>query len=282
MNMAEIACERLTRDLRQRAGELHSRRAAANDDERQERPTPRLVGFTLRSLEREEHPPAHHQRIVKRLEPRCAFLPVVVPEVRVRGAGGNDEKVVRRLTVAQDHPLTCRVDRASIGEKHFHVPLLAKNPADGRGDVSRRERRHRDLVEKRLEHMMVPSIQQGNVNGRAAQRAGGIKTAKPATDDDNASHELNNTLRNTACSGASTKDRERKRRNQTHGYLQQSGGSLGRRETVPPPVAIATDHRGGDRCRDDRGDNAAERRHRGSVRYRAERDSRSRRGKERA
>ena len=51
--------------------------------------------------------------------------------------------------------------------------------ADRRGDLARRERAGRDLVEERLEEVMVPAIDQRQVIVRAAEPPAAYRPPKP-------------------------------------------------------------------------------------------------------
>ena len=53
------------------------------------------IGLALGRLERQQHPPPDLQRIVERLQARRARRPLGMAEVRVRGAGRDDQVVVR-------------------------------------------------------------------------------------------------------------------------------------------------------------------------------------------
>ena len=81
-------------DLGQRAGHLDSRRAAADDRERQPRGARGAVLAALGALERADDPRAQRQRVGERLQPRRVPGPVVVAEVAVGRAGGDDQVVV--------------------------------------------------------------------------------------------------------------------------------------------------------------------------------------------
>ena len=82
---AEVAPQRVVRDLAERAGELDAGRAAADDDERHPRPPPLGIGLALGGLERDEDPAADLRRVVDRLEARRERRPLVVPEVASGG-----------------------------------------------------------------------------------------------------------------------------------------------------------------------------------------------------
>ena len=66
--MTEVACQRLPRDLGQRAGQLDTRGSAADDDEREQRARDARHRLALGALEREQHAPPDLERVFERLQ----------------------------------------------------------------------------------------------------------------------------------------------------------------------------------------------------------------------
>src|SRR6185295_2326129 len=186
MDVAEIVTQRLSRDLGKRTRELDAGGSAADDDEREQPALRDRIALPFRGLERQQHPPSHLERIVQRLETRCARLPLRVAEVRVRRAGGDDQIVVGERSMIGDDRLRRRIDRADIGQQHLDVPLVAQDPADRRRDVSRGQRRRRHLIEQRLKDMVVVSIEQRDLDRSIRQSSRRVEPAKPAAYDDDA------------------------------------------------------------------------------------------------
>ena len=56
---------------------------------------------------------------------------------------------------------TCRgrIDRARLGQQHLDVLLAPQDPSDRRRDVAGGQRRHRNLVQQRLKHVVVAAIE---------------------------------------------------------------------------------------------------------------------------
>ena len=110
-----------------------------------------------------------------------------MPEVRVARAGRNDQIVVGQLGAARqygDAPL--RVDLLHLGHQDFRILLLAEKPPNGRGDVRRRERRGRDLIQQRLEDVMIRTIDDCDVSVRVAELARGVQPPEPGANDEDA------------------------------------------------------------------------------------------------
>ena len=72
---------------------------------------------------------------------------------------------------------------AHVGEQHRDVLLVAQHPPDRRGDVARRQRRRRDLVQQRLEEMVVVAVDQRDADRRARERPRRVEAAEAAADD---------------------------------------------------------------------------------------------------
>ena len=122
------------------------------------------------------------QRVLERLQARRVRLPLVVTEVGMARAGGDDQVVV--------------VDRVAVGQStrgrspSTRAPRRAARGRCGRGagssgsarDVARRKRRRRDLIQQRLEDVVIPPIEQRDRHVGAGARAR-RETAEAAADD---------------------------------------------------------------------------------------------------
>ena len=180
LDAAEVLAERLPRDLRERAGQLHAGRPAADDDERQQPALRRRIRFALGRFERQQHPPPHLQRIVERLEPRRARRPT--PDARSRRARRRPRGPDSRTGSGRRRSIEHALARGSIGahlrEQHLDVFLVAEDPADRRRDVARRQRCRRHLVQQRLEQVIVVAIEQRDAHV-ARRRARARRSSPP-------------------------------------------------------------------------------------------------------
>ena len=147
---------------------------------------PARIGLALGALERQQHAAADLERVLERLQAGRDRAPLVVAEVRVRRAGRHDQVVVRQpiSPSARIELLAGAIDATDLREQHLDVRLPAQDPADRRRDVAGRQRRHRHLIEQRLEDVMVAAVEDRHADARAPQRAGGIEAAEAAADDD--------------------------------------------------------------------------------------------------
>jgi len=106
-----------------------------------------------------------------------------VTEVRVADAGGHDQAMERELgaVVEDDEPIT---DPAHLAEPDRCIGLAAKYRSDRGGDVGGVQAGGRDLVQERLEHVVVSAVDDEHLDRSVGQRLCGREPAEPATDDD--------------------------------------------------------------------------------------------------
>jgi hypothetical protein len=126
-------------------------------------------------------------RSAERLQAGCEGLPFVMAEIGMARAGRENQRVIRhRVAVIEQHALSRCIDAADIGEQRRHLMAVAQEIADRPGDLRGRERSGRDLVEQRLEQMMVAAIDHRDRNRRAGKPEGRLQPAKSGADDHHA------------------------------------------------------------------------------------------------
>ena len=159
----------------------------ADDDERQPAAPRDGVGLALGHLECAEDPPAQLERVVDRLHPRRVVRELRMPEVRLARAGGDDQAVVGDLAAAiqrlDREAARAEIDGDDLAEHDAGVPLVAQHVAHRRRDVALGEDPRRDLVEQRLEQVVVGPVDERDVDVGAPQPPGGEEPAEAATDD---------------------------------------------------------------------------------------------------
>ncbi|GGA68523.1 hypothetical protein GCM10011507_20050 [Edaphobacter acidisoli] len=88
----------------------------------------------------------------------------------MRGSGGDDEIVVLKLRPGFElHTLLCEVEADGFVHENFDVLVIAENGADGLRYLSGRKNGEGNLVEKRLECMVVSAIDQRDIDGKIAE-----------------------------------------------------------------------------------------------------------------
>jgi hypothetical protein len=84
-------------------------------------------------------------------------------EIGVPGPGREDEVVIRHPALAQDHLVAQGIDAGHLREHDRRVALPSQDAADRRSDVGRRKTGGRDLIEKRLEEVIVVPVDDGHI-----------------------------------------------------------------------------------------------------------------------
>ena len=158
------ADEGLVRELADLPGHLHAGRAAADDHESEEAPALHRISAGLGPLEGIDDAAANFQGVVDRLEPGGELCEMLVAEIRLIGAGGDDERIVRQRDLdlaAVDagrlkHERTgLEIDVGHHAEQRPRVLLLFQHRPGERGDLADGEHAGGDLVEQRLEQVVA-------------------------------------------------------------------------------------------------------------------------------
>ena len=175
----------LPRDGGDHAGELGTGRTRTDDDEGQPCIALGIGHRFLRPLEGEEDALPDVDRVADALQARRELLPLGMAEVRVPRSGGDDEIVVRdleRLGVDHDDP-PLRIHSLRLGEQDGGVRLVPQQPADRRRDVGRGEGGRGDLVQQRLEEVVVRAIEHDELHVRSPECPRRVQPAEPTADD---------------------------------------------------------------------------------------------------
>ena len=188
VDASELFRQGVVRDLDHRAGHLDTGRARADHDEGHPGFAQRLVGATLGVLERADDARADAEGIGQGLEAGRVFGPVVMTEVAVRGASGNDEVVVRqRVATVEGDALRRCVDVGDLGLQHGEVAthhFLAQGVAYRRAHCRGAQPRGGDLIKQRLEQVVIGPVDQGDLDVLPGQVADDFEAAEPAADDE--------------------------------------------------------------------------------------------------
>ena len=110
--------------------------------------------------------------------------PFVPPEIAVPRTCRDHEKIEREPSLVEDDARVVDRDVADLGQKHLKVGLGPQQAADRRRDRRRRQTGGRDLIEQRLEHMMVVAVDKGHAAWRAGEATRGSYAAEAAAEDD--------------------------------------------------------------------------------------------------
>src|SRR6516165_3933527 len=163
------------------ARHLYAGRTAANDREGEKTSALDWIGFGFRTLERQQNAPPQIGGVVDGLQTRRVERPVVVTEICVLGSRREDEEVIRDASAFRNDFTAGGIDAGNRGEGHCDIPLCADDAADRCGDIGRRKTRGCDLIEQRLEQMIVVPIDQRDLARGSGQRLGRGQPAEAGT-----------------------------------------------------------------------------------------------------
>ncbi len=108
-------------------------------------------------------------------------------KVAVRRSGGENHRVVRDpRTVLEDYRAAGHVNIFHFAQQNFRVLLPVQDITKGRRDFAGRQGSRRDLIKQGLKEMEITPVNQGEVNVRVFERTGSVKSAEPASDNDDA------------------------------------------------------------------------------------------------
>jgi hypothetical protein len=106
-------------------------------------------------------------------------LPAVIWQVyykrEIVGNGG---------ALIEEHAPARHVDVTYVREQHRDVLLAAQHPPDRRCDVARRQRRRSDLIQQRLEQMVIVAVEERDTDRGIGERPRRVETAEAAAEDD--------------------------------------------------------------------------------------------------
>jgi hypothetical protein len=145
-----------------------------------------MVFFRPRSFgefQAEQDLAANGDGLFERLDTVCVPRPLVVTEVTRFGAGCDDEVIVREY-------LPCGLDGTVFGlaaddfiEDDIDVATSSRDSPKRRGDVRGRESAGRDLIQQRLEQVVIVSVNPGDADRLIAQTTHRGEPAEPTADN---------------------------------------------------------------------------------------------------
>jgi len=183
-------------DLGDRACHLDAGRARPDDHEGELARTLGHVLGELRALKGQKNAAADAGRVLDALQARRKLCPLVMAEIGVRRAGRDHEMIVGDCGGSRLDPPIGGVDAGDLGHQHGGVALMAQDGTDRPGDLGGRERGGCDLIEQRLEAVMVLPVDHGDVDRGARERRGGREAAETGADD----HDVGTCVWQVCCS----------------------------------------------------------------------------------
>ena len=184
---AEIARERPARELGNGAGELDTRRPAPDDGDRQQPRGLSGIRSHLCAFECQQESPPDRDRVIQRLESWRMLSPFVVPEIAVGRAGCKHEPVVCDGRRSERDDLPRAINGSDFAHQHARIVLAPHQAAHGPGDVGWRKPGTRNLVQERLEKVVILAVNQRDIGVDTAQAVGGGEAAETRANDDDSS-----------------------------------------------------------------------------------------------
>jgi len=106
-------------------------------------------------------------------------------EISMPGSGCQHQRVVcDQRAVCETKLVRLSIDSADRGQQRCHLVAIPEEVADRPGDLGRRERRGCDLIEQRLEQVMISLIDECYANRRSGQTARDFQTTEASADND--------------------------------------------------------------------------------------------------
>ena len=106
-------------------------------------------------------------------------------KVGVAGARSRNEVVIGNLLVGELHHPPLQIEVHHFSQQHFDVAVAANDPADGSGDLRRRQPRGGHLVEQGLKRMVVLTVNDRDPDRVFGQVPGGVQAAKSTAHNHN-------------------------------------------------------------------------------------------------
>lgn len=169
IDAAKIARQRMHRELCQRAGEFNPGRTTADDHERQQSLSFNLIVALFGTFECDQNAPTHRRRLLDALQRRGYRRPIVVTEIRVPRARGDDEVVIEYPSLTDKYRAAGAVDPGNFAIDDARIGLMSEHGADRCGNVGRRQRGSGNLIKQRLKQVMVAPIDNNYIGVDAAQ-----------------------------------------------------------------------------------------------------------------
>ena len=145
------------------------------------------IAFALGVLEGDQDAAPQRGGVLQRLQAGRERLPFVMAEIGVAGAGGEHQRVVgQRVAAIERHAARLGIDAGHRGEQGRDLGTPAQQIADRPGDLRGRKCRGRDLIQQRLEQMMVAPVDQRDRDRRAGKPIHRLQPAKTGADDHDA------------------------------------------------------------------------------------------------
>ena len=181
---SEVTAQASGRELADLARDLYARWSGADHDDGQPSLFLDGVGRRFGHLERAEDTAPDLERVIDRLHSRGVQRELVVTEVRLTDARGHDQAVVghfdrsvERAGREDDAPV--EIEAGDFGELDANVLVALQRVAQRHRDLTLGENGGGDVVQQRLEQMMVAPVEEHDVDRLSAEEPAGGQAPEP-------------------------------------------------------------------------------------------------------
>ena len=173
VDAAKVGLQRVAAQFGQRARHLHASRPAADQYEGEQVLMFGWVLFNLSDFKGLQYLGANRLSVRKGFQSRRERRKLVVTEITVRSTSRQDQIVilkrrVRPSKIVDEHVAASGIHSGDLCHGHCHVALATEQMPDRRGDVTRCQHGSRDLIEQRLEEVMIRSVNKQYANRRVS------------------------------------------------------------------------------------------------------------------
>jgi len=183
VEVVEVAVEHLE-ELYEGPRQLDSGRPTA-DDREGEGGLVEVVRLRCGALELGEHVAAQRCGVLDGLHRQGVFLDARDAEPAGLRAGGDDQVVVgQRRPRVHVHETSVEVDFLDGCPPEVDILVVLEDAPHGQGDVGGTQTGSRHLIQQRLEHVVVPLVDDGDVDRQVGQAGAGADAAETGPDHD--------------------------------------------------------------------------------------------------
>ena len=183
IEMMEFLLQHLD-ELCERAGLLNTRRTATDHDERQHAfALFRIDEFLVSTLEHMQHMVADMRSLSQCLHAEGVLLHILHAEEIRRRTGGQNDIIVRYLTVVRQHHMPLGIHALRLGHEEFHIGIIAEERTNRIRYLVLREDGRRNLIQQRLEQMKIVPVDNGDLHILPGELLRQSNAAKTGTDD---------------------------------------------------------------------------------------------------
>ena len=142
-----------------------------------------VSSLALGQFEGQQNAAADFESVFDGLQTGRQRLPFRVAKVSMGGAGGDDQEVVIQCLPTRSNLLLLQIEIKHFFKQHFNIGVGPKYPPDGRCDFAGRQAGGSDLIEQRLESVVISPVNDRDLNREAGDPASGGQARETSPHD---------------------------------------------------------------------------------------------------